>query len=61
MAMNRVRQTAINELQRQLNNANEEFKKQMQYRNSLNYQIEDNQRKMVSYYFLLGDSNNILH
>jgi hypothetical protein len=46
--MHLVSRTAYRELQRKMDCANEELKKQLEYRNVLKNQIRDNQKILVS-------------
>lgn len=46
--MERVKRTALSELQRKIDNANQELMKQMDYRHSLSCQIRENERHLVS-------------
>lgn len=46
--MQNVKRTAYSELEKQLNSANEELKKQLEYRHGLTEQIRHNHIVMVS-------------
>lgn len=45
--MERVKRTALSELQRKIDSANQELMKQMDYRHSLSCQIRENERHLV--------------
>lgn len=47
--MERVKRTAYSELRRNLDSANEEMRRQIEYRHALTNQIRDNDKIMVSF------------